>query len=123
MRPTSFPPGSRVPTKSFPSGVAVFRRGKSVVGLDLGSQVVKAIEITLEGPEPVITGFARVEVDATISDPLLGTISVSDSGNELAMGAGFNFKIGEKLAIRAEYETFDTADSMDVLSAGAILRF
>jgi type IV pilus assembly protein PilM len=40
----------------------VFRRGKSIVGLDLGSQVVKAIEITLEGPEPVITGFARVEI-------------------------------------------------------------
>jgi type IV pilus assembly protein PilM len=32
------------------------------VGLDLGSQVVKAVEITLEGPEPVITGFARVEI-------------------------------------------------------------
>jgi type IV pilus assembly protein PilM len=40
----------------------VFRRGKSIVGLDLGSQVVKAVEITLEGPEPVITGFARVEI-------------------------------------------------------------
>lgn len=33
-----------------------------MVGLDLGSQVVKAVEITLEGPEPVITGFARVEI-------------------------------------------------------------
>ena len=40
----------------------MFRRTKSVVGLDLGSQVVKAIEITLEGPEPVVTGFARVEI-------------------------------------------------------------
>jgi type IV pilus assembly protein PilM len=40
----------------------LFRRTKSVVGLDLGSQVVKAVEITLEGPEPVITGFARVEI-------------------------------------------------------------
>lgn len=40
----------------------MFRRGKSIVGLDLGSQVLKAIEITLEGPEPVITGFARVEI-------------------------------------------------------------
>ena len=40
----------------------MFRRGKSIVGLDLGSQVIKAIEITLEGPEPVITGFARVEI-------------------------------------------------------------
>ena len=40
----------------------MFRRTKSVVGLDLGSQVVKAVEITLEGPEPVVTGFARVEI-------------------------------------------------------------
>ena len=40
----------------------MFRKEKSVVGLDLGSQVVKAIEITLEGPEPVITGFARAEI-------------------------------------------------------------
>jgi type IV pilus assembly protein PilM len=40
----------------------VFRKQKSVVGLDLGSSVVKAVEISLEGPEPVITGFARVEI-------------------------------------------------------------
>ena len=40
----------------------MFRKTKSIVGLDLGHQVVKAVEITLEGPEPVITGFARAEV-------------------------------------------------------------
>lgn len=40
----------------------MFRKDKSVIGLDLGSQVVKAVEITLEGPEPVVTGFARAEI-------------------------------------------------------------
>ena len=40
----------------------MFRKSKSVVGLDVGSSVVKAVEITLEGPEPVITGFSRVEI-------------------------------------------------------------
>jgi type IV pilus assembly protein PilM len=40
----------------------VFRRKRSVVGLDLGSSVVKAVELSLDGPEPVITGFARAEV-------------------------------------------------------------
>jgi type IV pilus assembly protein PilM len=40
----------------------VFRKSKSIVGLDLGSSVVKAVEISLEGSEPVITGFARVEI-------------------------------------------------------------
>ena len=33
--------------------MSVFRRQKSLVGLDLGSSVVKAVELTLEGPEPV----------------------------------------------------------------------
>jgi type IV pilus assembly protein PilM len=42
--------------------VTVFRRSKSVVGLDLGHQTVKAVEISMEGPEPVITGFAHAEV-------------------------------------------------------------
>jgi type IV pilus assembly protein PilM len=40
----------------------VFRRSKSVLGLDLGSQTFKAVEITLDGPEPVLTGFARLEL-------------------------------------------------------------
>lgn len=40
----------------------MFRKNKSIVGLDLGNQVVKAVEITLEGSEPVITGFARAEI-------------------------------------------------------------
>ncbi len=39
----------------------MFRKSKSIVGLDLGGSVVKAVEISLEGPEPVVTGFARVE--------------------------------------------------------------
>jgi type IV pilus assembly protein PilM len=42
----------------------VFRKNKSIVGLDLGHQVVKAVEISMEGPEPVITGFARAEIPA-----------------------------------------------------------
>ena len=40
----------------------MFRKHKSVVGLDLGSSVVKAVELTMQGPEPVVTGFARAEV-------------------------------------------------------------
>jgi type IV pilus assembly protein PilM len=40
----------------------VFRKSKSIVGLDVGSTVVKAVELTLDGTEPVVTGFARVEI-------------------------------------------------------------
>ena len=68
-------------------------------------------------------GYARVELEASISDPLVGTISGSVSENELAYGAGFNFKVGEKIALRVEYETFDTTDSLDMTSVGAVFRF
>lgn len=40
----------------------MFRKSKSIVGLDLGSSVVKAVELSLDGPEPVVTGFSRVEI-------------------------------------------------------------
>lgn len=40
----------------------MFGKQRSIVGLDLGTQVVKAVEISLEGPEPVITGFSRAEI-------------------------------------------------------------
>lgn len=60
----------------------LFRRKKSVVGLDLGSSVVKAVELTLDGSEPVITGFARAEV------PQGGTLQEAITA---CLGAG-NFK-------------------------------
>ncbi len=41
----------------------MFRKSKSIVGLDIGSQTLKAVEITMEGAEPVVTAFARVELD------------------------------------------------------------
>ena len=40
----------------------MFQKNKSVVGLDLGRQVVKAVEIRLDGGEPVIAGFGQAEV-------------------------------------------------------------
>lgn len=40
----------------------LFRSKKSVVGLDLGSSSIKAIEITRDKYDYVITGFSRVEV-------------------------------------------------------------
>ena len=40
----------------------MFRKNKSIVGLDIGTSVVNAIELTLDGPEPVITGYARAEI-------------------------------------------------------------
>jgi len=39
----------------------LWRRNKTLVGLDVGTSAVKAIEIGLSGSEPLVTGFARVE--------------------------------------------------------------
>ena len=41
----------------------MFRKAKAIVGIDLGSQAVKAVEVTLDGNEPVITGFAHAEIE------------------------------------------------------------
>ncbi len=41
-----------------------WRRNRTLLGLDVGSSAVKAVEITLHGPEPVITGFAHMEIPA-----------------------------------------------------------
>lgn len=100
--------------------------GATSVGMDVSSLDVFGVGILPIGQKWDVfgkAGFSRVAVDAHFSDPMLGTFSVSDSGNELALGAGFNFKVGEKFALRAEYETFDTAESLDVISAGAVWRF
>ncbi len=43
----------------------MFRKTKSIVGLDIGSQTMKAVEITMEGAEPVITAFSRIELDGS----------------------------------------------------------
>jgi type IV pilus assembly protein PilM len=53
----------------------VFRKQKSVVGLDVGSQYLKAIEITLEPAGPVISGFARLALrDASSREAAVGEL-------------------------------------------------
>lgn len=56
-----------------------------------------------------------------------GTFSGSedDSGTDAAYGIGAAFKLGKRLAIRAEYETFDVEDidTLDALSLGLDVRF
>ncbi|MHC4376659.1 MAG: type IV pilus assembly protein PilM [Planctomycetota bacterium] len=40
----------------------MFKKKNSVVGLDLGTHCMKAVEVSLEGQEPLVTGFSMVEV-------------------------------------------------------------
>ncbi|MEZ5978895.1 MAG: type IV pilus assembly protein PilM [Planctomycetota bacterium] len=62
----------------------MFRRSKSVVGLDLGSQFLKAIEITMEPAGPVISGYSRLALrDASSREAAVG---------ELLAGGGIRAK-------------------------------
>ena len=40
----------------------MFMRPKSMVGLDIGASSVKAVELTQQGRDTVVTGFGRVEI-------------------------------------------------------------
>lgn len=68
-------------------------------------------------------GYSRIELEATISDPLLPVpLSGSVTENELAYGIGANIGFG-KISVRVEYEAFDTADTLSMISAGALFKF
>lgn len=68
-------------------------------------------------------GYSRIDMDATVTDPQFGSVSGSDSENELVYGAGFSFNLGAKVALRLEHEIFDTTEDMNMTSVGALFRF
>lgn len=68
-------------------------------------------------------GYAFIDVKASVYDPQFGSISGSSSENEFAYGAGVSWDVGEKISIRAEYETFDVVENADMISAGGVFRF
>lgn len=68
-------------------------------------------------------GFSRIELSATIDDPLFtAPITVSTNENELAYGVGVSMGFG-RAAIRLEYETFATTETLNMFSAGAVFKF
>ncbi len=68
-------------------------------------------------------GFSRVDLSATIDDPLFPVpIAVSVNENELAYGLGVSMGFG-KAAVRLEYETFATTDKLNMFSVGAVFKF
>lgn len=96
--------------------------GTTQLGLDVSSIDVFGVYSHSLGEKFDIfgkAGLAFLELDASVTDPLVGTISTSTSETEFALGAGVSYKIGEKMDIRAEYETFD----VDMFSVGGVFRF
>jgi len=99
--------------------------GTTTLVSDASSLDVFGVAILPAGPVNLFAkaGYARIDFDATIDDPLFtNPISVSDSENELAYGLGLSFGIG-KAHLRVEYEIFDTVEDMNMFSAGAVFQF
>ncbi len=79
-------------------------------------------------------GLANVKVDVSgsVTPPLPG-VSISDSGtdNNLAWGLGTQFNLGEKLAMRVQYEDLGkvgtagsaSKDKFTLISAGLVVKF
>ena len=64
--------------------------------------------------------YMSVESSTTIG---LSSVSVDGSNWELLYGAGVGVKLGERFGLRAEWEAWDVADSLDAWSVGAYFRF
>jgi OmpA-OmpF porin, OOP family len=63
-------------------------------------------------------GYANVDVDGEA-----GGVSLDERDWNLYYGAGIGFNFGKHFGVRAEWETFDTDDSLDSFSAGALFKF
>lgn len=70
----------------------------------------------------VKAGYANIAWDGNIN--LENEVENFDEDEwELFYGVGVEFKLGDKLALRAEWEKYDVSDSLNTLSAGIIYRF
>lgn len=70
----------------------------------------------------VKAGYANIAWDGSIN--LENEVENFDEDEwELFYGVGLELKLGDKLALRAEWEQYDVSDSLNTLSAGIIYRF
>jgi OOP family OmpA-OmpF porin len=67
-------------------------------------------------------GFANVSVDSSLTGPI-GTTPTEASDWGFAYGLGLAFKLGNSFGLRAEWEAWDVADSLEAYSLGAYWRF
>jgi hypothetical protein len=67
-------------------------------------------------------GYSSVGIEYTASSGIL-TVGFDDSDWVLLYGAGMTLKLGKRFGLRAEYEAWDTRDSLEVWSAGVVFRF
>lgn len=67
-------------------------------------------------------GTSNVRVEATVANNL-SSVSVDADAWELMYGVGAGLKLGKRFGLRAEWEAWDTEDSLEAWSIGAVFRF
>lgn len=96
--------------------------GTSQLGYDASSMDVFGVGRLKVGEKFGVfakAGLAFIDVEAWVTDPVLGRISTSDSESEFAFGVGFDYLFGEKFSLRGEYESLE----FDMISFGGVFRF
>jgi OmpA-OmpF porin, OOP family len=70
-------------------------------------------------------GYTAYDASVTFSDPTSGlSESFSGNGEELMLGIGCEYKVGEKFSLRAEWEKIRVPNvDFRILSVGATFRF
>ena len=66
-------------------------------------------------------GFAKAEIDASLSDILGNTISESDSDSGVAGGIGLGYNFNPSMSVEAEYDY--VAEDITLLTLGAHIKF
>src|SRR5688500_11053015 len=92
-RPHVFPV-SRVTTSGLTAEGRVFRKAKSVVGLDIGSSTVKAVELKPSGKGHRVAAFAAAPVppDAIVDGAIIDAGAVADSIRKVFEAGAFKGK-------------------------------
>jgi hypothetical protein len=67
-------------------------------------------------------GYAYLSIDSTLVGPAV-TTTAGISTWELIYGVGVAFKVGQRFGIRAEWEVWNSEDSIEAYSIGAYYRF
>ena len=66
-------------------------------------------------------GFAKAEIDASLSDVLGNTVSESDSDSGVAGGIGLGYNFNPSMSVEAEYDY--VAEDITLLTLGAHIKF
>ncbi len=89
-------------------GVAIDAEADLVSGMIVGTlPATQKLEFFIKA------GVADWSTTVALTD-MLGTVSVDSGGTDFAYGGGISYRIGQRMAIRGEWETYEFDDVDDV---------